>query len=163
MLATHPTSGVPLFLQALTAELATVQQFIHLLTIEQNALSNGDTDQLPALVEQKNGMVAQLGTFAEQRNLLLAAQGYASDRMGIESWCSDHPDEINTLSAWSTIISLAGEARELNRLNGDLIKIRMQYNASALDALLRGENSLNLYGPDGQSKILASRRINDAV
>ena len=162
MAITRTSGANPLF-QALTAEANTVQAFVNLLQIEQTALSKGDTDQLPALVEQKNSIAIQLGTFAEERNALLAAQSYASDRIGIESWCSDHPDETKTSSAWLRILALAAEARELNRINGELIKIRMQYNASALDALLRSENSLDLYGPDGQSKTPSSRRINDAA
>ncbi len=59
------------------------------------------------------------------------------------------------------MLSLASQARELNRVNGELIQIRMQYNAQALEALLGGNGSLALYGPDGQNAAPSARRISD--
>jgi len=51
----------------------------------------------------------------------------------------------------------------LNNLNGSLIGIRLNYNAKALEALRGGNTTLDLYGPDGQSKSAGPQRINDAV
>ena len=50
--------------------------------------------------------------------------------------------------AWNSLMSLAGQAHEVNRANGELIQIRMQHNAQALEALLGSNASLALYGPD---------------
>lgn len=76
----------------------------------------------------------QLATLATQRNVLLAGQGLAGDRPGVEAWCAGHPEKKVVAAAWAGILELAREAKELNRLNGELIALRMQHNARALEA-----------------------------
>ena len=149
--------------QTLVAEAEAVQQFAELLKLEQTSLSSGNTDELPAFAEQKVKLAVHLNTLSAQRNAALATQGLDADRAGVEAWCAKHPNENEVVAAWSRILLVAGEARELNRLNGELIQIRMQYNARALEALQGGKNSLALYGPDGQSTTSGKTRINDAV
>ncbi len=157
------TTETAAFVQTITAEADAVQQFVDLLKLEQNTLSSGKTDDLPAFAEQKSKLAINLNSLATQRNTSLAAQGFGVDRTGVESWCAKYPDEKTAKMAWTKILSLAFEARELNRLNGELIQMRMHYNAKALEALQGGRNSLDLYGPDGQSTTAGNRRINDAV
>lgn len=149
--------------QALVAEAQTVQHFVDLLKLEQAALSRDDTAALPAYAEQKTVFAAQLNDFAAQRNAMLAEQGFAADRAGVEAWCARHPSEDIASGAWATVLSLAAEARELNRLNGELIRLRMQHNAKALEALRGGADSLDLYGPDGQATTAGRQRINHSV
>ena len=157
------TTETAAFVQTITAEADAVQQFVDLLKLEQNTLSSGKTDDLPAFAEQKSKLAINLNSLATQRNTSLAAQGFGVDRTGVESWCAKYPDEKTAKMAWTKILSLAFEARELNRLNGELIQMHMHYNAKALEALQGGRNSLDLYGPDGQSTTAGNRRINDAV
>jgi flagella synthesis protein FlgN len=151
------------FLQALAAEAEAVQQFVELLKLEQTALTKGSTDMLPELAERKGKLAVHLSGLAVQRNAALAAQGLGADRAGIAAWCAKHPSDKKADQAWAMILALAGEARELIRLNGELINIRMQYNSKALEALHGGNSSLDLYGPDGQATPPGNRRINDAV
>ena len=151
------------FLQAMTAEVVAIQQFVSLLKLEQTSLSNGNIDNLPEFAEQKSKFSVHLNSLAEQRNTALATQGFAADRAGIEAWCTKYPEEQNARKAWQKILSLAGEARELNRLNGELIQMRLQYISKALEALQSGNKSLDLYGPDGQSTPADNRRIYGAV
>lgn len=150
-------------LQMLTAEARCVGQFVDLLKDEQKSLAKGASDDLPALAERKAKLVPVLGDFARQRNEVLEKEGFVADRPGIDAWCAKHPKDKATALAWAKIIALASEARELNRVNGELIALRMQYNAKALEALRGGANPLDLYGPDGQSTAFGGRRINDSV
>jgi len=154
-------SGV--FLQALAAEADAVARFVELLKLEQSALTKGNTEVLPELAERKGQLAVELSGLAAQRNATLAAQGLGTDRTGIAAWCAKHPGEKKVGKAWTMILALATEARELIRLNGELITIRMQYNSKALEALRGANSSLDLYGPDGQATAPGSRRINDAV
>lgn len=156
------TGNTPL-LQTLTAEAEAVRLFVDLLQREQNALKSAKTDELAELAEKKSQLGITLNQLADQRNTLLAASGLSNDRSGIDAWCAQHPAEKGASAAWQSIVLLAGEARELNRLNGELIKIHMQYNAKALEALRGGQSALELYGPDGQAQTPGSRRINDAA
>ena len=145
------------------AEAQTVERFVDLLKLEQSALGRGDTDKLPGYAEQKLEFAAQLNELAAQRNAALAALGLGGDRAGADAWCAKHPDEQAATHAWAAVLALAGEARELNRLNGELIRLRMQYNAKALEALRGGASSLDLYGPDGQATTPGRQRINHSV
>lgn len=147
--------------QTVAAEAQTVAQFVDLLKLEQASLSSGNTDELPAYAEQKMGFAARLNALAAQRNAALAALGFTADRAGVDAWCAQHPGDAAT--AWAAVLSLAADARRLNRLNGDLIQIRLRYNAKALEALRGGSDSLNLYGPDGQSRTAGCGRINHSV
>jgi len=149
--------------QTITEEAAVVQQFVDQLKLEQTALSAGDTDNLSTFADQKSMLAVRLGDLAERRNALVAAQGFSPDRKGIEAWCEKHPAELAAAGTWAKILKLASEARELNILNGKLIQLRMNFTAKALEALQAGKNSLDLYGPDGQSTKTGHRRIDHAV
>lgn len=162
-MSTAANTGVAAFAQSLVSEAESVGEFVRLLKLEQAALASGDTAKLPAMAEEKANLAAALNAFAERRNAALAAQGFAPDRIGVEAWCAKHGTNKNAAPAWAKILQFAGEARELNRVNGELIKMRMQYNASALEALRGGNSAFDLYGPDGQATSSGNRRINDAV
>ena len=161
-MTTRPSDAARL-LQILNSETEAVSLFVVVLKKEQKALAQGDTDALPALVEEKNVLGGQLATLATQRNVLLAGLGLAGDRPGVEAWCAGHPEEKVVAAAWAGVLELAREAKELNRLNGELIALRMQHNARALEALRSGNNPLDLYGPDGQAQPPNRVRINDSV
>ncbi len=149
--------------QILLLEAATVRQFVDLLKREQASLSTGSADELLALIAQKDQLAIQINSLAAQRNKSLDAEGFSPDRIGVEAWCAKHPTEETASNAWTSILALANDARELNRLNGELIQIRLQYNNKALEALQGSKKTLDLYGPDGQSTTHAHRRINHAV
>ena len=149
--------------QTLVLEAATIRQFVELLKLEQASLSTGPADELLALIDQKDKLTIQINSLAAQRNKSLDAEGFSPDRIGVEAWCAKHSTEETASNAWTSILALANDARELNRLNGELIQIRLQYNNKALEALQGGKKTLDLYGPDGQSTTHAHRRINHAV
>lgn len=149
--------------RTLQTEADAVERFADLLRQEQQTLASGDVDALAPLIQQKNAVAAELTRLAQQRNALLAAEGLAPDRSGIEAWCAQHPANTEVRAAWSRILLLASNARELNRVNGELIQIRMQHNAQGLEALLGASRSLELYGPDGQTAAQSGRRINEAA
>lgn len=162
-MATATTETGSAFLQTLLSEAEAVQQFVELLKLEQSALSAGSTDVLPAYADKKMALAAKLNRLAVQRNSFLAAQGLGADLVGVNAWIAQHSTEYQAIETWSGVLALAREARELNRLNGELIQLRMQYNAKALEALQGGNHALKLYGPDGQSTSSNQNRIDDAV
>jgi flagella synthesis protein FlgN len=162
-LGTAPAAGDASVLQTIAEEATAVRRFVDLLKLEQTSLSNGSTDDLLDFAEQKSKLATQLNNLAAQRSALLVAQGFSADRAGVDAWCANHSSGKEAGASWSVLLSLAAEARELNRLNGELIQMRMQYNANALEALRGGKNALDLYGPDGQATSPGHSRIFDAV
>lgn len=150
-------------LRTLEAEAEAISRFVELLRLEQAALGNGDTDDLASFARDKNVVSSELALLADQRNATLTGLGLEADRTGIEAWLEAHASETRTHKAWSKVIALAGEARELNRVNGKLIQIHLQHNTQALAAIQGASRTLHLYGPDGQTAPFLSQRINDAV
>ncbi len=142
-------------------EIATLQRFCTLLEREQQMLGKGEIDALLPLLQEKNELAAALTAVAKQRVKALAAEGLAADRAGVVAWFAAHPTATRARTDWSLLLSLATEARELNRVNGELIQLRMQHNALALEALLGTTNPLGLYGSDGQNSLPSGRRISD--
>ena len=149
--------------QLLADERDAIARFIELFKREEASLRQGGSDEIFLLVSEKETLATQLRGITAQRCAWLAGQGLTPDRNGIETWCASHPEAGEVLNRWSEIVTLAGEARELQRLNGELIGIHMRHNTQALEALQRGTKPLDLYGPDGQPKATGERRINDAV
>lgn len=136
-------------LETLLADEATaVAQFVALLGTEQQALQDGDLAVLPGLSEQKAAVVEQLGRLGRARNQQLQAAGLAADQAGLKTWAANLAPRQALVAR---ILSLAAEAREINRLNGLLIASRLQQTQSALDILTRSQSGGGLYGPDGQT------------
>lgn len=151
------------FLPTVEAEVAAAKRFVTLLELEQEMLTKGEVEHLQELVQQKNGLAVKLATLAEQRHQALAAEGLTADRSGLSAWFSAHPTASRAHAAWTLLLSIASQARELNRINGELIQLRMQYNARALEALLGTHSALGLYGPDGQNTLPSGPRISDSA
>lgn len=151
------------FPQTVEAEVTAIQRFVGLLEVEQEMLVKGEIDELMELVREKNGVIARLAALAAERSRCLAAEGLAADRAGVSAWFEAHPGETAARTIWASLLSLASRARELNRVNGELIQLRMQHNAQALEALTHTNSALGLYGPDGQNTPASSRRISDSA
>ena len=147
------------FAQTLAAERETITRFIELLEREQASLRHGQTEELIELSTQKEALAARLEALGAERRSFLAGHGHSTDRKGTEAWCEQHPDDGEAADSWREILALAARARELQRVNGDLIELHLHYNAKALEALQGGRRSLDLYGPDGQSKTASNQSI----
>jgi flagella synthesis protein FlgN len=158
--SSSPQSGLGriVFLEA-----EAIRRFAHLLRVENQALTDGDTDKLPGVASEKEEIAVRLKKLAEERNSELASQGHSADAQGIAEWRAAHPEDGETARAWDALLIDAKEANELNLLNGALIKARMEHSAKAIEILRHGDDPLELYGPDGQSKKHGIKRINDAA
>jgi len=151
------------FLKAISDEAESVQRFVELLTQEQTILTEGKIDELPALADKKEKLATELNTLTRLRSQYLSSQGFATDRTGMQAWSAKHPEHKDATASWNKTLTLAAQAKELNRLNGQVIQLRMQYNSQALEILRRKESPLDLYGPDGRSSLQGDRKINDVV
>lgn len=147
------------FEHLLDRERDAIARFIELLRQEQTSLRHGKPDHLLELAEQKDKIALELSHISRQRGALLERQELANDRQGVETWCAKHAQSSTARATWSSILELAGEARELQRINGDLIALHLDYTTRALEVLSGREKALDLYGPDGQSSKLADQRI----
>lgn len=134
--------------------------FIAALKGEQGALKAGDTDALPGFVEQKNRTIVLLNRLGQQRNAFLQAAGLGTDRSGLLAWGKTSPDTERLSEA---LLKAAEEAKEINRLNGLLISMRLRATQAALEALTPRAANHGLYSATGQTTIRTGYRLIDSV
>jgi flagella synthesis protein FlgN len=148
---------------AIAAEAAAIDGFIAILKREQQLLSAGKVDDLSELIEEKTAAARDLVTHSTRRNATLATRRFAPDRAGIAAWLADNADDRGVEQGWNKMLGLAGEARELSRVNGELLHIRLQHNARALEVLLGASRPLQLYGRDGHAALFGGGSLRDSV
>ena len=154
---------MPTLAEIIAAEADVVSAFVLLLLEEQEALKEGNADALPGIIDRKMAVTQNLPPLSIARNTQLLGAGLAADRAGIDAWLQKHPGDKAVRQHWDKLQGLAAEAKELNRLNGELIRLRMQNNAQALEALLSAAHRQDLYSADGQAASAAPRRIIDSA
>mgnify|MGYP000846368656 FL=1 len=132
-----------------------LQGFIALLKREEALLVATQIDALSALAEEKTGLYRSLQRLSDERVMMFARLGAKVTDENIRIVLSHAPD---ALSAWDEVLALAGEAKERNRVNGQLITERLQNNQQALSTLLAAAEHPQIYGPDGQSRPTAASR-----
>lgn len=144
-------------------EAGLVEEFIAVLKEEQEALKRGDVSVLAAINARKSSLVAGLNEAEGGRNAILKPAGCSADRAGMRAWLAKNPSDRAAVREWGKLMKLAAEAKEINRLNGQLIALRLQATNQALSALARRSQRSALYGPDGQTAQLTGSRIIDAA
>ncbi|MDD5612039.1 MAG: flagellar protein FlgN [Gallionella sp.] len=139
------TSGL---LTALNSELGAVRAFVALLQQEQRLLTENQTEPLLALAEQKSLQPINLNQLAESRISMLEQLLPDLSNEAIDSWLA--ANSAKGYANWQEIRELAKQARQLNRVNGELIQMKMRHNQQTLVTLTQAVNKADLYGPDGQ-------------
>lgn len=141
-------------------EEAELKLFVEALQNEQGALKTGNTDQLERIVAAKNRHIETLGRLGQQRNQLLLSLRLPEDRAGLRRWAQTAHQEALVAG----FLQLADEAGELNRLNGQLIAMRLTSTQTALAALTPDRAAgQGLYGPRGQTRFSTGYRLIDTV
>ncbi|HOY00462.1 flagellar protein FlgN [Zoogloea sp.] len=136
-------------------EQAGLKAFIALLQREEALLVEGQIDALTALAEEKTKLYRSLQRLSDDRTVMFARLGAKVSKDNIRIVLADSPD---ALAAWDVVVTLAADAKERNRINGQLITERLQNNQQALSTLLAAAEHPQIYGPDGQSRPTASSR-----
>jgi flagellar biosynthesis/type III secretory pathway chaperone len=153
----------PAFLEILSHEAKLIEDFVLLLEQEKILLIEGRTEALAALIEKKEALAGKLNDLTQQRSHCLLDGGFSPDREGMDAWARKHPQQKEALAVWERALSLAAQAREQNRINGQLVDLHRQHTSEALKILLRKESRLDLYGPDGRSRPSEDNQIDDTV
>lgn len=140
-------------------ESAALETLIAALQDEQGILKAGAADHLPAVIERKNRQFETLARLGRRRNELLAARRFPADRDGLLAWSKTN-GQIDLVTAF---LALADEAKELNRLNGQLIALRLRHTQTTLETLAPGRTGPGLYGPTGKTSLSTGYRLIDAA
>jgi flagella synthesis protein FlgN len=119
------------------------------LTLETKALTAlSPVELLPPVIDKKTELIGELAKLETRRDELLAEMGFPGGWAGMELAAST--DE-RLAAQWSLLQKAAERARRFNTSNGELIRVRMDYNQRALTALqVALPQKANFYGPDGR-------------
>ena len=140
---------------SLLQEQQAARTLIDLLQQEQALLISADIEGLTMVTERKGPVIAQMSELATMRHRLLAAAGHAASEAGMQAWIDSRTTgklaQSAAVSAWTSLLAMARQAQEINRVNGVLISSHMARNQSALNVLRVQTGGGNFYGPDGQT------------
>lgn len=150
------------FPELLNQEAEAIGLFISALQGEQDALKTANIDALPAFGEQKGRTIALLRRLGQERNAFLRASKLGTDRDGLITWGKTSADAEALVNRF---LALAEEAKELNRLNGQLISLRLRNTQAALSALGSENDKKGLYRSNGHAEIVPATgyRLIDSV
>ena len=136
-------------LATLIEEYSAVEAFASILTLETKALTAlSPLELLPPIVEKKTELIGLLARLETTRDALLAEMGLPAGWPGMELAASA---DTRLAEQWALLQKAADRARRFNTSNGELIRVRMDYNQRALTALqVAAPPKAGFYGPDGR-------------
>jgi flagellar biosynthesis protein FlgN len=144
--------------ESLGEELNAGNTLLQLLKQEQEHLINADLEALTTLTEEKAKVVARMTELAQQRHRALGANGFEAGETGMQAWLNSRAAAPAVEKTWQDLLTLAKQAKELNRTNGLLIGQHMARNQNALNVLQGDPHGGTMYGPNGQSTSQSSSR-----
>jgi len=138
--------GAPMspLLEALLAEKACLEALLIALRQEDEALAAASAAELPAITQRKARLLERLAELDAGREAVQAALGFEPGRAGALAAAAG---DALTREAWGTLLTLAEQARELNRRSAAKVYTHLEFAGNALAWLQ--SRSQPLYGPDG--------------
>lgn len=137
--------------ETLEHEARHIAQLIDLLEAERTALVGAPNDDVQRIAAEKLVRIQALDTYAARRAALLTESGYARSADGMNgAIAASGPLRARMQKLWAQVVVSAATARDLNELNGALIRTRL---TSVQDRLARLQQPIGnpsaLYGADG--------------
>lgn len=141
--------------EVLEHEALHLAQLIDLLKEERSDLVNGSDDRINRIAAEKLNRIQALDTYAARRNALLTQLGLTQSSDGMASAVARAGELGTRLQAlWVKVSDRAVVARDLNDLNGNLIRARLSNVQGRLAELQRAATGAGdaLYGADGMTQ-----------
>ncbi len=126
-----------------------VEQLLWLLMREQTSLINADIDAVEDLLDEKSKLLQNISTSIQARYDTLSKLGFDANENGMSAWVEKRgtPEQVQF---WKDFQQTLSRAKEMNRLNGQLINKHFNVNQQALN-MLQGGASAGVYGANGQT------------
>jgi flagella synthesis protein FlgN len=135
----------------LHAEKSCVEEFLAILSQEEQAMTNRRFAELDHITEQKVQLLERLAELDRQREAAQAALGFEPGRAGADAAAAAGGEA--TRQAWAALLEMAEQARMHNLRNGSIVYTHLDFTQKALHFL---QSSVQLfYGPDGARKTAA--------
>jgi flagella synthesis protein FlgN len=120
---------------SLAEEVTAASQLLQVLEQEQGHLVNGDAEGLSRLTGEKANIVARMTDLAKRRHRALGVAGFAANESGMPEWLNSAAATAGANQSWHQLLTIAQQAKEMNRTNGALIAQQIARNQSALNIL----------------------------
>lgn len=137
-------------MHSLNDELNAMQRLLDLIRQEQEQLTEANIEGLQAITQEKAQAISRISTLADARHKLLAQAGLPAGDASMQPWLERSADTAAS-ATWQQLLSVAGAAKEQNRINGLLINKQMARNQNALSVLQGNTQANHFYGPNGQT------------
>ncbi len=120
-----------------------------LLSAEQAALRDQDSDALENVAAKKLGCVSALDELESTRRGIAIRAGFTTDPDGMSellAWC-DKDDVLQR--EWNALLDTASRCERQNRSNGAVSHVRAQQIRAALAILSGNPDATHIYSPSG--------------
>ena len=134
-----------------------LNNLVLLLTKEQTALVNMDIDEVESILDQKSKLIQKITSATKIRHQALAKDGYEANENGMATWVRAG-DNQSVYTDWDAFQKQLAQAKELNRVNGQIINQHFKRNQEALNQLHVKSPNTGVYGPNGQTTALGYSR-----
>lgn len=126
-----------------------VKELLWLLSREQTSLINADIDAMEVLLDEKAQLLQAISASVQIRHNALAKLGFEPNENGMSAWVAKNatPEQVD---AWREFQQVLTQAKEMNRLNGQLINKHFTRNHQFLQQLQGGQTT-GVYGANGQT------------
>jgi len=126
-----------------------LNELLFLLSREQVSLINADIDSIESMLDEKGNLLQRINASVQVRYKALFKAGFEPNENGMAAWVRKDtlPQQVE---AWQNFQKTLEQAKELNRLNGQLINKHFNRNQQFINHL-HGAPSTGVYGPNGQT------------
>lgn len=138
-------------------DLGIASTLLKLIDSELEALSEPDLEQLQALLNQKQPLLAQLAQHASQRSQILAAEKLSADRNGLSILAARAESGETLMHKGDQLATLIEQCQAANLRNGRLIKAS-QASTGQMIKILRGSDTPTLYDSKGSTARIGQHR-----
>jgi flagellar biosynthesis protein FlgN len=129
-----------------------LNELVMLLTKEQTSLVNMDIDVVERIIDEKSMVIQKITEATKIRHQALGKAGFDANENGMVSWVRANEDK-KIHATWADFQKKLTQAKELNRVNGQVINQHFKRNQEALNVLhgKAANAGSSVYGPNGQT------------
>lgn len=134
-----------------------VNQLLALLAQEQKSLIANKVHEIEKLIDLKSSLLQQINLVAKNRYAALAERQFEANENGMLNWVLAQSNQVIS-DQWDIFQNILVDAKELNRLNGELIAKHSNRNEQMLHNLRNAFQSNDVYGKNGQTQSNHTKR-----
>ena len=143
---------------AVAAECGGLRALCDLLRAEQDALRSADAERVAEIARRKGDEIANVNLRTRAREEAMRARGFPASALGLTLWLAERLGADEAKVKRDALLSLAEEARRLNRQNGALISRLHRHVQGACAAIAQAAGADVLYDPRGLARAYAPTR-----